>query len=199
MTLQDLRKFFENLAAEWDDAQPEFREEKIHNLLEPFDPFFSRSQLILEAGTGTGALIPILKCRYPKSQVVCVDLAFQMLLKAKTRVSESLLVQSDVHCLPFPDRYFDALICHNSFPHFWWQDEVLITFRRKLKPGGAILIFHDICREEVNEVHKNAQADIIHGDQLEEGFILSERLKRSGFTPQIVEDTNQHYLIYAKC
>ena len=59
--MDPLREFFELLAPKWDAAQPEGREEILNGLFIPFDEVLLKSPTILDVGTGTGSIIPILK------------------------------------------------------------------------------------------------------------------------------------------
>ena len=194
----DLRQFFEDLSFEWDDHQPAGRDQLLHDLLAPYDPFFGQCHSILEVGTGTGALIPILRQRYPKANLLSLDFAHNMLKRASIRKSNTDLVQADIHHLPLaPDR-FDGLICHNAFPHFWWMMAAIKEMKRVLHTPGHLLIFHDISREHVNAVHQKARNPIIHADLLPEGLRLAKMLKAAGFLPLQVTDRDDRYIIYAK-
>ena len=193
-----LREFFEKLADHWDSSQSKNREAIIHTLLKQFDESLSQSGRILNVGSGTGALIPILSQRYPRAQITSLDFAHQMCRRAAQRTSSDSIVQGDVHKLPFEHWSFDTVICHNSFPHFTDQWLALENFKRVLTRSGSLLILHDISRERVNEIHANAQAKVIHQDLLPGVKDLSKCLKSLGFSLQFTEDTDIHYIIYAK-
>jgi len=195
---ESLRQFFENLSLEWDDHQPAGRDQLLHNLLAPFDPFFSECRSILEVGTGTGALMPILHQRYPQAAVLSLDFAHNMLKRAGARQTEAVLLQADIHHLPLAPNQFDGLICHNAFPHFWWMMEAITEMKRVLHTSGHLLIFHDISREHVNAVHQKARNPIIHEDLLPEGLRLAKMLNSTGFLPLQVTDLDDRYIIYAK-
>jgi len=196
--MEDFRQFFEDLSVEWDAHQPAGRDQLLHDLLAPYDPFFSQCRTLLEVGTGTGALIPILHQRYPDTKVVSLDIAHKMLTKAGTHHPQAALIQADIHHLPLVTGYFEGLICHNALPHFWWIEQALSEMKRSLKAPGHLLIFHDISREHVNAVHQGAHNPIIHEDLLPEGLRLAKMLKSAGFLPLQVTDLNDRYIIYAK-
>ncbi len=196
--MENLRQFFEDLSVDWDDRQPAGRDQLLHELLAPYDPFFSQCRSILEVGTGTGALIPVLRERYPDTNLVSMDIAHRMLTKAGARQPGTALIQADIHHLPIAPGQFDGLICHNAFPHFWWMQEALVEMKKVLRAPGHLLIFHDISREHVNAVHQKAHNPIIHDDILPEGLRLAKMLKSTGFLPLQITDQNDRYIIYAK-
>jgi ubiquinone/menaquinone biosynthesis C-methylase UbiE len=191
------RNFFENLALTWDATQPPNRAEIFDRLLAPFDPYLAGGSL-LEVGAGTGALIPVLYRRYPGIRLCSIDLARAMLVKASQTTPLVQVAQSDVHRLPFSGQAFSAVICHNSFPHFGDKPFALAEIRRVLRPGGHVLILHNLPRLKVNAIHQNALSEVIHHDLLPTGAELAEMLQAAGFEPRVVEDTPEHYTVCAK-
>jgi SAM-dependent methyltransferase len=195
--LKTSRLFFEHLAAEWDDCQPPDRQNKLDNLLSRFDATIQNANLVLEVGTGTGGLIPILKKRYPKPKIIQIDFANAMLQRAQKNHNGDYLVQADAHELPFLNKTFSVVICHNSFPHFKEKMVALQGMRRVLKPGGTLLILHEQSREKVNYIHQHALAMEIHNDLLPNGNEMGNLLLQSGFNPMIIEDHEDHYIVTA--
>jgi demethylmenaquinone methyltransferase/2-methoxy-6-polyprenyl-1,4-benzoquinol methylase len=198
INLDPLRSFFEKLALSWDASQPPDRDEILDRLVAPFHEALNHRGSLLEVGTGTGALIPILKQYCPDSRLVSIDLAGQMLVRAKMRACGAKLVQSDIHHLPFQPNSFNAVICHNSFPHFWGKPEALLEIKRTLRPQGKVLVLHDLSRERVNDIHRNASNPIIHKDLLPEGYELAQMLEMAGYQPLLVEDIEEHYVVYGE-
>jgi demethylmenaquinone methyltransferase/2-methoxy-6-polyprenyl-1,4-benzoquinol methylase len=198
LAMHPLREFFNSLAQEWDGNQPQDRVKTIHALLRRFDETLSTARTILDVGTGTGELIPILKQRYPRARIISLDFAHQMCLRAAQRISTVQITQGDVHALPFPCTAFDAVICHNSFPHFSDKQRALKDLARVLNQPGTLLVLHDISRARVNQIHQNAQAQVIHDDLLPECSVLAGALTSLGLIPEIVEDNASHYIICAK-
>jgi len=196
--MDHLHNFFENLAQHWDGSQPATRNQFIEGLLALFNEMLQPCESILDVGTGTGALIPILRERYPASRITSIDLAIHMLLRAQQKTPDAALIQADVHALPFRDGYFACAICHNSFPHFWQKTKALVEIRRVLDVGGKLLILHDISREKVNSIHRNTHARIIHHDLLPEGKVLGQMLIQSGFQLLSLEDVETHYFSFAQ-
>jgi len=193
--MDNLRAFFEDLALRWDDQQPPDRAIVLHKLLSPFASILRNSHTILEVGTGTGALIPRIRERAPYASLISIDLAAEMLIRAKMRSSDSDIVQADAHKPPFPSSTFDLVICHNSFPHFTDKQIALDSIAATLLPGGHLLILHDLSRQEVNHIHSNG-GEAIKDDLLPPGDETMRLLLKSGFEAIQVEDTPDHYLVF---
>ena len=192
------RLFFEHLAVEWDNRQPPERQAKLDRLLSRFDVYIQTANLVLEVGTGTGGLIPLLKKRYPKPRFIQIDFANSMLLRAQENHHGDHLVQADVHELPFPDRKFSVVICHNSFPHFIEKVIALKEMRHVLQLGGILLILHELSREKVNYIHQHALAEEIHQDLLPSGEEIKKLFQQAEFFPEIIEDFEDHYAVCAR-
>jgi ubiquinone/menaquinone biosynthesis C-methylase UbiE len=192
--MNDLRAFFEDLAGRWDGFQPPDREEVLRRLLAPFAPLLSASGTILEVGTGTGALIPCLREGAPGARLVSVDLAGEMLRRARQRCPDAAVVQADVHRPPFAALGFDLVICHNSFPHFADKPAALNALARLLRPGGHLLILHDLSREKVNAIHSSGGA-AIQNDLLPPGEETGRMLVQAGFGDVQVEDSDERYMV----
>jgi malonyl-CoA O-methyltransferase len=111
------------------------------DLLGRLDFYLQAPERVLDVGAGTGRGTALLKKRYPKAQVIAVDLAQPMLLAARRH--QSLLrpfqrVCAEATALPLPDRSVDVL--HSNLC-FQWIDDLPALFGecvRVLKPGGLL-------------------------------------------------------------
>jgi ubiquinone/menaquinone biosynthesis C-methylase UbiE len=192
--MSDLRLYFEELAARWDSLQPPNRPELLRHLLRPFATVLGASRAILEVGTGTGALVPCLQERAPGARIVSIDLAGEMLRRARQRCPETDVVLADVHYLPFAAPWFDLVVCHNSFPHFADKPAALRGLAQALQPGGHLLILHNLSRERVNAIHSSG-GPAIQNDLLPPGEETGRMLARAGFCDVQVADTESRYVV----
>lgn len=193
--MNPLRLFFEELAAEWDSQQPPNREENLRDLLRPFQHLLEQAGSILELGTGTGALSPIILNATRQPRLVSVDLAYAMLRRARQRVVGNHLAQTDIHTLPFPDKSFDLAICHNCFPHLADKQTALIEIRRTLVSGSWLLILHDGSREMINRIHREAANPVIHNDLIPPPRESFNILDSCGFEEIRVEDAGHYFTL----
>lgn len=101
-------------------------------------------QHILDAGCGTGYFTKILRSQYPKSQVVSIDLAYNMVQKAAQHKYSWLkrkpqVVNGNIAHLPFQDNRFDLIFCNLAL-HWTKLEETLAEFKRVLKPEGVLTL-----------------------------------------------------------
>jgi SAM-dependent methyltransferase len=126
-----VRRQFERLAPVWDTG-------RVANHLAGFEagleavPIAPRRALDLGSGTGDGAFA--LARRWPRAEVVGVDLARAMVEEARRKTSPELsgrvrFEQADAADLPFPDSAFEVVGLANMIPFF---DELA----RVVAPGG---------------------------------------------------------------
>ena len=115
---------------------------------------------ILEPGCGTGRLTTVLgKAVGVEGAVTALDISVRMANAARRRCAEQKQVQVLQGCLEtcsLSVAQFDAVACHQVFPHFNDHVRALDRMARCLRPSGRLVISHFIGREEVNDVHRKA-------------------------------------------
>ena len=103
-------------------------------------------QCVIDLGSGPAHAAAAMQKRWPKSQVVAIDLSLQMLRQARPRQGWNPLrrgfdrVCADAAALPLADASVDVLFSNLCLQ---WLDDLPATFagfRRVLKPGGLLLV-----------------------------------------------------------
>lgn len=111
-------------------------------LFERLDYLKINPRFILDLGCGPGVFLKQLKKRYPKAQIVALDLAHAMLVAANAKqpwLKKWDLVNADMQQMPFASGQFD-LIVSNQVIH--WADSlpaVIKELNRVMHPGGFLL------------------------------------------------------------
>jgi malonyl-CoA O-methyltransferase len=135
-----VRRNFARAAATYEQHDALQREVQA-GLLGRLDFYLQTPGRVVDVGAGTGRGSALLKQRYPKAQVIAVDLALPMLRAARTH--QRLLrpfqrVCAEATALPLPDHSVDVL--HSNLC-FQWIDDLPALFGecvRVLKPGGLL-------------------------------------------------------------
>jgi len=96
---------------------------------------------VLDIGAGSGRLSGLLKKRWPKAEVVAVDLALGMLREARRHAGwlrPFRRVAGDAQALPFAEGSVDLVVSNLCLQ---WCDlkAAIHEFRRVLRPGGWLL------------------------------------------------------------
>ena len=190
------QEFFDDLATRWDKMQSPERIDKLRQLLARFETIWQGANTILDAGTGTGALLPLLPRFAPQAKIVAMDLSPEMLSRAKSRPGHTPLLQADGQRLPFRENTFSITVCHAVFPHFPDKTATLLDLKRVLVPGGSLLILHEISREQVNAIHQRVEGPI-SSDRVLPGDEMHSMLNAAGFEEIQLEDTADNYFAVA--
>lgn len=150
MTLFDtrhIRRAFSRSAAGY-DAAGALQHEVESRLLESLDYLDGREPArVLDVGSGPGRAAAAMRKRWPKAQVVALDLALPMLQLSKQRAGwwrpvlnqDVARVCADARALPLAEASVDVLFCNLCLQ--WVEDlpAAFAGFRRVLKPGGLLL------------------------------------------------------------
>jgi SAM-dependent methyltransferase len=110
-----------------------------------YDTKYPAGSLVLEAGCGIGAQTITLLKNSTEANFICVDISEQSLKEAQKRVESSgfhnvKFQKADLFNLPFGDSYFDHIFVCFVLEHLKRQLDVLMSLKKKLKPGGSITV-----------------------------------------------------------
>lgn len=158
---RQVHRNFSGAAATYDKHDALQREVQKH-LLERLSFYLEAPKRVLDVGAGTGRGSALLKQRYPKAEVIAVDLALPMLRAARRHSTWRRpfgRVCADASALPLPDHSIDVLYSNLCFQ---WVDDLATLFgecMRVLKPGG-LMVFSSFGPDTLMELRSAwAQAD----------------------------------------
>ncbi|MCL6591315.1 MAG: class I SAM-dependent methyltransferase [Firmicutes bacterium] len=189
--------FFDQLAETWDTSGPPPETTIVEAFLHKLN--FQPGGTILDAGTGTGMLIPYL-FQYDPAKVYALDLSRIMLSKLAQKFENQfgdklVIVQGDVHCLEFADHSIDAAICNGVYPHFHDKTLALAELYRVLKPGGVLAINHFAGKDFINSIHSGISHELIRQDLLEPVADLAHQVRQAGFLVREMADNEAEYYL----
>ena len=193
------KAYFDEHANSWDER---FFTPKLSSFLEKFVPQFGLEdgQNILDAGTGTGVLIPYLIREVgPKGSITAVDYSEKMVQVCKTKHSQLKNVRVELKNIEedaFPTESFDAVVCFGIFPHLENKAKALQNINHTLKPCGKLVIVHALSSEEIKTHHKDASSTVMH-DILPKKAEMTQLLEQTGFTQISIKDELGLYLCIA--
>ncbi|MBA3046150.1 MAG: methyltransferase domain-containing protein [Candidatus Thermoplasmatota archaeon] len=107
----------------------------------------SQDSLVLDIGTGTGAIIPYLASKLGKNgKVIGIDFSEQMIERANVRIkkqgigSKAEARVADATAMEYPDRHFDAALATFAFTSFPEPEKAIAEAARVLKPGARFSV-----------------------------------------------------------
>jgi SAM-dependent methyltransferase len=81
-----VRRFFDRLAAGWDERVQSDRPERIAPLMAALDGMERPPARVLEVGTGTGRAAFLIADKYPDAQVLGIDISPEMIARARAKL-----------------------------------------------------------------------------------------------------------------
>lgn len=193
-----IRRAFSRSAAGY-DAAAALQHEVEQRLLESLDYWGLRQgeearrdpQVVLDAGCGPAHAAAAMRKRWPKAQVLALDLALPMLREARKQTGwwrPFARVCADLRALPLAEASVDVLFCNLSLQ---WVDDLPAAFngfRRALKPGGLLLCstFGPETLHELREAFARAD-DLPHVSPFPPIAQFGDALMAAGFRDPVLD------------
>lgn len=172
--------------------------EKVGELFSLLPDLQGRS--VLEPGCGTGRLTCCLAAEVgTNGRVTALDVSPAMIEAAKRRtgaLSNVKLCVAELENCPLPEGNFDAVVCHQVFPHLNDKAVALHRIASLLRASGRLVISHFISRDEVNDVHRKA-GTVVEQDTLPGQARMRELLNDAGFEIFYLRDDSEGYYLGA--
>ena len=210
---KQVRRAFSRSAASY-DAAAQLQHAVEARLLESLDylddPALQREppQRVLDLGCGTGRASIAMQKRWPKAQVVSLDLALPMLQQARAASKRSRAwlsnpfarvphtVCADARALPLAESSVDVLFSNLCLQWVEDLDALFAGFRRVLKPHGLLLVstFGPETLWELREAFAHAD-DAPHVSPFADIAGFGDALVRAGFHQPVLdrEEETTHY------
>lgn len=178
-------------AADTYDASAVLQREIGERLTERLDLIKMQPETVLDIGCGTGFITENLLKRYKKARVIGVDIALNMVQKARKRggwFRKPLGVCADAACLPFQSQCADMLI--SSLMLQWCNDlpAVFREFVQVLKPNG-LLMFATFGPDTLRELRASwGKVDgFTHTSRFVDMHDVGDALLQAGFRDPVVD------------
>ncbi|WP_411833356.1 malonyl-ACP O-methyltransferase BioC [Pseudoxanthomonas mexicana] len=187
-----IRRAFSRSAGSY-DAAAALQHEVERRLLESLDYLGDRvPQVALDVGCGPAHAAAAMHKRWPKAQVIALDLALPMLREARKRAGwwkPFARVCADARALPLADGSADVLFTNLCLQ--WIEDlpAAFAGFRRVLRPGGLLLCstFGPETLQELREAFARADGDAAHVSPFVPIAQFGDALMHAGFRDPVLD------------
>ncbi len=189
------RIYFNEKAATWDSLIDAGTVERLARIVERLG--IRPGSVVLDAGTGTGILLPFLRQAVGKAgSVVALDFAEEMLSRAMEKYGNENItyVLGDLTRTPFPDCAFDEIVCNSCFPHLQDKAAAAREMMRILKPGGRVTVCHPMSRDAVNALHRSL-GGVVGNDLLPDEGEARYIFEQAGFARVEITDAVDGYIL----
>ena len=122
-----------------------------------------------------------------------------MVTRGKTRFSDTRVtwMACDVLDAGVTCGSVDVVLCYNTLPHFPDKERVLREWVRWLRDGGHVLVWHDVGREKIAEIHGHV-GGAIGADHLPAAKDLAKLMVTCGLTVHVAEESPTSYAVLAE-
>lgn len=196
---RDVRRSFGHAAATYDE-HAFLQREIVNRLFDRLDYIKLEPKRVLDLGSGTGYVSEKCRARFPKTELIAIDLASEMLQLAKQRLPQTpaltrLLGRSssqhficgDAEELPFAHESIDAVISSATLQ--WCDGEVVAReVSRVLKPNG-LFMFTTFGPDTLKEL-RNAFREVDskpHINEFVDMHDLGDMLVAAGFADPVMD------------
>lgn len=161
---------------------------------------FVEGMRVIEPGCGTGRLTAVLADAIgPGGFVHAMDISSKMIEAARARVRSCphvCLECAPVESYRFDPHSYDCVVCHNVFPHFDDKPSAVAHLTSALKSGGRFIVLHFMNSDEINDLHRKADASVLNDLIPSEGE-MRRLFATAGLDVEFIMDNEEGYLLTA--
>ncbi len=133
--------FFAGIAETWDQIRPAFEHTDVQ--AGAVGALVPPGLEVVDIGTGTGALLPLLAAT--GARVTAVDASDAMLARARALcaregLDDVVFETADIQALPFAADRFDAAYCSMVLHHVARPERAIAEMVRVVRPGGKVVV-----------------------------------------------------------
>jgi len=114
---------------------------------------------VLDVGSGTGILIPIIH-RYNPSSIYACDLSEDMLNQLGDNYPYVKTILADVRDLRLPDRWLDIVFINACYPNIVDKAGAFANISRMMKENGRLVISHPMGRGFIRSLKNRMPFDL---------------------------------------
>jgi malonyl-CoA O-methyltransferase len=155
-----MRGNFSSHASDY-DSYASVQKRVVDLLCRKLSAFEMNSGLMLDVGTGTGALAAALSSLGRDHPLVIMDIAHGMTKEAAQRMPDAFACDGDARFLPFEDNAFAAVVSSSVYQWVNCLPTAFAEVSRVIRPGGlfAMALFGEKTLHELRSSHRQAVAE----------------------------------------
>ncbi|MBW1902776.1 MAG: class I SAM-dependent methyltransferase [Deltaproteobacteria bacterium] len=141
------RDFFSDFVHLFDPPLPEGVPERLDRIVASAD--IVKGDVVLDLGTGTGILVPIIQ-EYDPEKIFACDLSDAMLARLKEQYAYAQTLLADARDLTLPDGSIDVIFVNACYPNIVDKRATFANISRMMKQGGRMVISHPMGKSFID-------------------------------------------------
>ncbi len=147
------RDFFRDIVHLFDPPLPEGVPERLDRIVASAE--IVRGDVVLDLGTGTGILVPIIHAYAPEKIFAC-DLSDAMLVRLQEQYAYAETLLADARDLTLPDASIDVIFMNACYPNIVDKRATFANISRMMKQGGRMVISHPMGKSFIDLIRDKA-------------------------------------------
>ncbi len=188
---RDQRRFFGGLIHVFNPPLPEGVPERLEQIVASAE--INKGDRVLDVGSGTGILIPLIRVYEPKVIFAC-DLSGVMLARLKEHYPYAHAIAADVRDLTLPEGSLDVVFMNACYPNIVDKKSSFANIHRMMKPGGRMVISHPMGKSFIDSLKEKSPFPL---DDFPERPEAKTLLMPYGFKIQKFVDEAKLYILVA--
>ena len=184
--------FFGGLTHVFEPPLPEGVPDRLGQIVMAAD--IKKGDSVLDVGSGTGILVPIIQSYRPKRIVAC-DLCKQMLDHIVKNYPSVETILGDVRDMSEPDEAFNVIFVNACYPNIADKEKSITNMARMMKKGGRLVISHPMGKLFVEKLRPRSPFPLDSFPEYSEAELL---LTPVGLDIISFEDKVDIYLLVVK-
>ena len=141
------RDFFRDIVELFDPPFPAGVPERLERIVSWAG--IARGDVVLDLGTGTGVLVPLIR-RYKPEKIYACDISDVMLTCLKEHYAYAETLLADARNLTLPDDSIDVIFMNACYPNIVDKRSTFTNISRMMKSGGRMVISHPMGKSFID-------------------------------------------------
>jgi len=183
------RELFDKLCHVFDPPLPKGVPERLEKIVASAE--VGKGDTVLDVGSGTGILIPLLQ-KYEPGCIYACDLSEAMLKQLKKHYSNVQTILSDIRDLTLPDLSIHVVFINACYPNIVDKAGAFTNISRMMQPAGRMVISHPLGKSFIDALKETVPFPL---DDFPEKSQAQTLLEPYGFVLKSFIDEPELYIL----